>query len=60
MVNNETHNAKLAIAFVIAVLQARPCALGLPALFVLGVRVGWSFGFRDGFSAGQRERRQGR
>lgn len=32
-------------------------AIGLPALLALGFRVGHSFGFRDGFEAGRKERR---
>ena len=33
--------------------------IGLPALLALGFRVGHSFGFRDGFEAGRKERRSG-
>lgn len=30
---------------------------GTISLLALGVRVGWSFGFRDGFEKGRKERR---
>jgi len=33
-------------------------AFGVPAILVRGVRVGWSFGYKDGFSDARRDRRR--